>query len=297
MESRLVVLLIPLVLLIPMQYTIHMTSLRILSLNTFGAPILSRNISKRFRLIADILSEQDADIICLQEVVLYPHLRLLKSLLTGFPYVHYKKFLYGPKGGIVIFSKYPVAEQIFYDFTDRGSIRNKSFVGQIMRYGVLGIRLQEVPITVFTTHLTPNMDVDYTHENRYSRFQSSQLFQVAKYLHDEILWKREVIIAGDFNIPADSYLYQDFIQASGLTNIFSHMKDPTYHEAFLPDGKLAHQIDYIFYSGHNYGVKPLHSEYILEHPLRQNGEEFYLSDHIGLKAQLSIPHAQTKNTN
>lgn len=272
-------------------------TIRIVSLNTFGAPFLSKDIGKRFRLIADSLQGENPDIICLQEVVLYPHLRLLKKLLADYPYVKYKRFLYGPKGGLVIFSKLPLEGSAFINFSDRGSLRNKSLVARIMRYGVLSVRLSGMPITIYNTHLTPNMDVEYTEENRFTKFSASQLAQIARIVQQELKWKRNVIIAGDFNIPHDSFLYEDFLKTSGLRDVFAARREPTYHEEFLPEGKDGHTIDYIFVSASNAAVRTLATDYVIERPVKHNGEHLYLSDHIGLLAHLQIQERKRQDSN
>jgi len=258
-------------------------TLKVISLNTFGAPFLSDAISERFRLIAEAFTEEQADVLCLQEVVLYQHLKLLKTILKDYPYCSYKRFLLGPKGGLVIFSKLPVEEIVFIDFTDRGSLRNKSIVGRIMRFGILGIRLKNAPITVFTSHLIPNSDGIWTRDNRFTKHLQSQLLQVAKTVIEERRWKREVILAGDFNVPPDSFLYEEFLKTSGLADVFASNRGITRHEE-PSEGLYAQTIDYIFSSS----VMPAATSYILKDPIRRNGGDFYLSNHVGLLAELQI---------
>lgn len=265
--------------------------LRIISLNTFGAPFFSKSISKRFGLIAETFNKEQPDIICLQEVVLYQHLKLLKATLKNYPYCSYKRFLLGPKGGLVIFSKLPVESTVFFDFTDRGSLRNKSVVGRIMRFGILGIRIKDAPITIFTTHLIPNSDGVWTRNNRFTKYLQSQLFQLSGVIADERRWKRDIILAGDFNIQPDTFLYEEFLKNSGLTDIFTANRGITRHES--PAENLeAQTIDFIFHSSQ---VKQLSTAYIFQSPLRKNGNDFYLSNHIGLMAQLQIEENRLAN--
>src|SRR3954469_13803830 len=82
--------------------------LSVISFNTCGAPILSKKIKERYTRLAAILNKSQSDILSLQEVHTYRHFKILKKALTNYPYVSYKKYLYGPRGGLVIFSKKPI---------------------------------------------------------------------------------------------------------------------------------------------------------------------------------------------
>jgi mRNA deadenylase 3'-5' endonuclease subunit Ccr4 len=88
----------------------------LLSFNVFGAPfhptklfksLLRTHVRKRFRLLAKEITNAQIDILALQEVHTYPHFFVLKRHLTNYPFVLYTPSLYGPKGGLVIFSKIP----------------------------------------------------------------------------------------------------------------------------------------------------------------------------------------------
>jgi len=109
--------------------------LSVVSLNMFGTPFhpkhivtsfLRNDVRKRFSAIAEIIYDLNADALLLQEVHDYPHLLFLKRLLPKFPHVAYKHMLYGPRGGLVIFSKHPLDSTHYYDFLSKGKIHNKS---------------------------------------------------------------------------------------------------------------------------------------------------------------------------
>lgn len=269
-------------------------NLRILSLNTFGAPFLSKNISKRFEHLADALKEEDPDVICLQEVFLYPHFHLLRVLLPEYPYTAFKRFLYGPKGGLVIFSKLPLQKSTYKGFSDRGSLRSSSIAAHLIRNGVLSVQVKDTAITVLNTHLTPNTDIDWDVNNRFSKYQASQLKQVADMVQNEKLKGREAILTGDFNIPPDSELYENFIMNSQMVDLFANMDSPTYHDSFYPDDKDARRIDYIFIPSSSKNIRHISSEYILEKPVMISGDYMYLSDHKGVMTELEINPAKQK---
>lgn len=261
---------------------------RVLSLNMFGAPFLSRKITERFTLIADELQKEQPDVICMQEVHLYPHLHLLKVLMPDYPYTAYKRFLYGPKSGLVIFSKLPLQDSTFTGFEERGSLKNKSIVARIIRNGFLKVRIKNTKIIIYNTHLTPNTDIDHSPENRFSKLIASQLFQIGKKAREDMLDGYEVIMTGDFNLPPESLYYQKFVESYGMFDVFQDNHRPTYHKAFRPDDKPGHRLDYIFIPDRSELIKHISSHYILDEPINRNGKELYLSDHIGVLASFDL---------
>src|SRR5579859_5047445 len=92
------------------------TKLSLLTFNTLGTPLFAPDISKRYRRVAHLINIGDYDIVYLQEVFTYYHLYILKNILKNFPYVVYQKNSFGPKGGIVIFSKYKFVNSHFVPF-------------------------------------------------------------------------------------------------------------------------------------------------------------------------------------
>jgi endonuclease/exonuclease/phosphatase family metal-dependent hydrolase len=195
--------------------------LSVISFNTCGAPILSKKIKERYMRLADILNSSNSDILSLQEVHTYRHLRILKKKLSNYPYVVYKKYLYGPRGGLVIFSKKPIETCEYSNFQKRGSLMNKTVVAKLMRNGVLLAKLSGYPIYVLNTHLTPNTDLDWSMDNRMTPFTYSQLMHVAEITDTLVAMNNEVIITGDFNTPKDSELYDLFLQSSPVEDVFS----------------------------------------------------------------------------
>ncbi len=263
-------------------------NLRVLSLNTFGAPFLAKNISKRFEHLADALRDEDPDVICLQEVFLYPHLHLLRVLLPEYPYTAFKRFIYGPKGGLVIFSKYPLEKSTYKGFSNRGSIKSTSVAMHLIRNGMLSVQLKDLPVTIINTHLTPNTDIDWDENNRFSKYLASQLSQVASLVQREKLKGNDTILTGDFNVPPDSTLYEEFIESSQMLDLFSDMDRPTYHDSYLPETKLPRRIDYIFIPSSSKRIRHVSSAYILEKPVMIQGDYMYLSDHKGVMTELVI---------
>lgn len=270
-------------------------NISILSLNMFGTPFhpqqiirsLMRNaVRKRFSAIAEIIAHLNTDVLLLQEVHDYPHLLFLKKLLPMYPHIAYRHMLYGPRGGLVIFSKLPLTSIHYYDFQTKGKLHNKSITGHLSMKGILQARLKQENLWIINTHLTQNSDHDFTSTNRYVPILLSQLHQLA--VHINIIKDRggNLILGGDFNMPKDTKFYKDFLGVTNLKDAFPRDSFPTYHESFLPKGKYVGRVDYIFVTN---GIKTLKKSYILKKPLRDHsGELFYASDHMGLVATLSV---------
>jgi len=265
------------------------TEYSVLSLNMFGTPFhpkkilrtfFRNDVRKRFRAIARVIEASNIDILMLQEVHDFPHYYFLKKLLPQYKYISYKKMLYGPRGGLVIFSKYPLERAHYYDFIDKGSFYNKSITGYISVKGFLSVRVQATNIWIINTHLTQNSDHDFSESNRYAGLLKSQLKQIIVHLHSLQNKNDRVILGGDFNMPKDTKFYNNFISESKLVDAFAQDSFTTYHKSFLPEGASVGRVDYIFSSP---SLHPIRTEYILKTSLKDNdGIDFYASDHIGL---------------
>jgi len=259
------------------------------SFDTLKGFFASREINQRQEKIADILASADADIVALQEIHTYFVLKLLRSKLTSYPHVIYKKFLYGPKGGLVTFSKLPLEEVKYTNFQKRGSLFNTSFIARVTRNGILSCKLKTLPIYVLNTHASPNLDHDHSENNRFVKYIVTQLNQIAKFTNQLSSNKQAVIVAGDLNTGKDSDSYKNFIKKANLTDVFSKFSYPTQHQEFLPKNKTVKCIDYIFVGSDNAKINVLRTSYLFTKKyLLKKGKLRYLSDHIGLKADFNF---------
>jgi endonuclease/exonuclease/phosphatase family metal-dependent hydrolase len=278
------------------------TTLSVLSLNMFGAPFhpkrvvrsfMRNSVRKRFDFIAQEFLRLDPDIITLQEVYLFHTFRHLKKLLKDYPYVGYQRMFFGPRGGIVVFSKIPLEKIEYIDFKDRGNYTNKAITGQLTRKGVLLTKIKDLPLWILTTHLIQNSDYPWienvwSEKNKFSGLIQSQLDQTASIVQTLIKTDMNVIITGDFNIPKRTNLYRNFVKDAGVIDSFAKFQSPTYHKAFIPESAEPERLDYIFYSSKKEALKPANQKHVLENPITINKEELYLSDHVGLMTTFSL---------
>nr|WP_238350999.1 endonuclease/exonuclease/phosphatase family protein [Kribbella shirazensis] len=208
----------------------------IASLNTRGTPFFGSALRARYTAIADAFEASDADVVNLQEVHTYYHVRLLSRTMPSYR-ANFRPSAAGPAGGLVTFSR-QVADGTSY----RRFSRQPRLASALK--GVLFTRLPDV--TVLNTHLLANRDGDWSAENRYYPVHKSQLVTLTQYVETV---EGPVILTGDFNIPRHSSLYRDFLQATQLTDSFGDSCPPTFHQAYLPAGRPAHCIDFALAAG------------------------------------------------
>ena len=258
------------------------------SFDTLRGFLLSTNIFQRINKIGEELAKEAPDVIALQEVHTYLVLNLLKIKLSHYPFVAYKNYLYGPRGGLVIFSKHPLTDIEYINFQKRGSLLNKSFVAKVIRNGILTATILKTSMVILNTHLTPNMDYNYSQNNRYSKFSEAQLIQLAQVIKDFVADDKKVLLGGDLNAAKNSYLYKTFLSLSKAIDIFAREDSPTQHQEYYPAHQEVTRIDYIFYAGKS-KPKILSADHLFTKKVKLKHEKStYLSDHVGLKTTIDL---------
>lgn len=260
----------------------------LLSFDTFRGFLNSTNIFQRISVIGEKLQKEYADVILLQEVHTYFNLHQIKNKLTSYPHVAYTPYLYGPRGGLVIFSKYPFESVAYINYNKQGSIFNKSIVARIIQNGILSTKIKNKQLFILNTYLTPNMDYDHTKKNRFTQFNETQLTQLAQVGKTLTKNNGHVIIGGDFNIDKKGYLYKFFCNLSQATDLFKQYNFPTKHQEFYPKNRIVERLDYIFHLGK---IKPiiLSTKHLFTKKIQVNKSKLtYLSDHIALKTTVKL---------
>lgn len=269
---------------------VSFNAMGLFNFNSLHGIIKSRNVMKRLEKTAELLKSKKTDILAFQEVHTYSALKLLrKRLKSTYPFIAYKKFIYGPRGGLVVFSKFPIEKAEYVNFKKRGSIFNQSIVAHIIRNGVLACKIYGAPLYVLNTHLTPNMDHDWSKTNRFSKYIDAQIRQMATIVKGLKKKKYEIILAGDFNTAKDSYLYENFVKMTKAFDVFHNFSSPTLQSEYLTKNKKAERIDYIFLIN-QYAKATIESTMHLfdEKVKMKKGKPLYLSDHIALKIDISL---------
>jgi hypothetical protein len=255
--------------------------LTIASLNTRGIPLTGSRLAERYAAIGAGFDAGDADVVCCQEVFTYWHLRLLVRRMRSFRQVSYWRGPAGPAGGLVTFSRRPVSPGTRYRRFGRppraAGVPRASRVQARMK-GALVTRLARPGLCVINTHPVANYDGDWSETNRYYPLHRAQLAVLADVVSEA---GPRAVVCGDFNIDRESALFGDFTAATGLADAFAGACPATFRAEYLPAGATPHCIDFILTAGEVTAASP---------ELVFAGKESlgYVSDHIGLRARLSM---------
>jgi endonuclease/exonuclease/phosphatase family metal-dependent hydrolase len=257
--------------------------LTIASLNTRGIPLTGSQLAARYAAIGAGFEAGDADVVCCQEVFTYWHLRLLARQMRSFRQVSYRRGPAGPAGALVTFSRRPVAGTRFRRFgrppRTPGLPRTARFQARLK--GALVTRLGQPGLSVINTHPVANHDGDWSETNRYHPLHRAELAVLAEVVSEA---GPRAVVCGDFNISRESSVFGWFIAATGLADAFAGRCPATFRAEYLPAGATTHCIDFILTAG-EVTADDAALVFAAKEPLG------YVSDHLGLRARLSLPPA------
>jgi endonuclease/exonuclease/phosphatase (EEP) superfamily protein YafD len=261
--------------------------LTVASLNTLGIPRPGARLHQRYAAIGAGFEAGDADVVCVQEILTWWHLRLLARRMPSFGQVSYRPSAAGPAGGLVTFSRRPVTGRAYQPFgrppRARGlPVRTRLQMG---RKGALVTRLGRPELWVVNTHPLSNSDGDWSPSNRFYPLHQAQLDALAAVLRGT---GGPQVVCGDFNIDRDSALFGGFLRDTGLSDAFGGTCPPTFRAEYLPAGETPHCIDFILATG---TVRPIATRLLFAGREPLPAGPGYVSDHIGLSARLSVSPA------
>lgn len=258
--------------------------LTVATLNTRGVPITGSRLADRYAAIADSFEASDVDAANFQEVLTYYHLRLLTRRMPSYRHVSFRPSAAGPAGGLVTLSRLPVAGSGYHRFAVRLDVAGLPLITRFMApmKGVLVTRLTAPEICIVNTHPTANGDGDWSESNRFHPVHKAQLARLAGVIGDQ---PRPIVVTGDFNVASDSALYSDFIAATGLADAFGGQCPPTFRAEYLSQGSSPHCIDFILVAG---PIAVEAADLILADEQELPNGPAYVSDHIGLRARISL---------
>ena len=252
-----------------------------------GVPIVPTRMTKRFIQITREFERMQPDIIALQEVYTGPQLTNLAKLLPSYPHIAYKPYVSGPRGGLAVFSKIPIESCAFIKLTKKEAITKKFVMSRVVRKGILVCRFQGYDLTLLNTQLNANLDSDWSPENRFMPVIRRQLTQLKDVIKEYQQTEKNLMVVGDFNIPKGSPIYNVFLKDIKMKDAFSRFSGPTLHLWFFEGWKVLERLDFIFYSGKNIQIKKSTEIFTEKYSVTRRFEG-YLSDHIGLKVDISF---------
>jgi endonuclease/exonuclease/phosphatase family metal-dependent hydrolase len=252
----------------------------IASLNTRGIPLTGSQLTERYAAIGAGFDAGDADVVCCQEVLTYWHLRLLVRRMRSFRRVSYRPGPFGPHGGLVTFSRRPVAGTAFRRFgrpPPAPGVPTASWL-QARLKGALATRLARPELCVINTHPVANHDGDWSEANRFYPLHRAEFAVLARVVNEA---GPRAVVCGDFNVSRESSLFGDFMAVTGLADAFGGVCPATFRAEYLPAGATPHCIDFILTAG-EVTAESTGLVFAEKEPLG------YVSDHIGLRARLSL---------
>lgn len=264
-----------------------MASLSLLTFNTFA--ILNWDTHFRVLALAQELTKLQAEIVCLQEI----HQHLFRRTLTlATPYhvdaIHAPRFT-RPRGGLLTLSRLPVVDHNYVSFTEQGRWFHLEIMDRLLEKGLLITRYEVDGLTliIVNTHIIANYAANYGRNGGPALRQQSQLRQLAtamRALPEEAL----VVLVGDFNLPRGSWLYQEFLEASGMEDTLAGDQRPTYRPLPGVPAHYALPIDFVFVRRPKHLQIDFSSQLCLDQPVPLVGNyRGFLSDHLGIVSHFS----------
>jgi len=222
-----------------------MVHFSLVTFNCFGAP--APNVRRRLLVLAHELNQRADNVVCLQEAQAHAYRKLLTHACIGYPFACYEPFVHAPKGGLLTLATLPIERHEFVLYRSRRIVRPPALMDWMLHKGVLVTRmsLAGLPIVALNTHLSANYSVNWNPDNHYARIEHAQLQQLAEIVRAQPP-EALVVAAGDFNFPRGSWLYEEFVAASGMIDPLAGDRRPTVRAPPGISERYALPIDFAF---------------------------------------------------
>jgi len=246
---------------------------------------------ERLDAIAPELDATGLDFLCLQEVTQRRNVRLLETRLKTYQPAAFRPFGIAVTGGLVSFSRRPIERTYYEVFRERGPRWTLGWADRLLRKGFLisWLHLDALPIVVINTHLLANYDEDWEPENRFAREQRNDLAQLADAI-GRLDREALLIVAGDFNVPAMSPMFEEFTTRCDLTDAYASAgstRPPTVRQSRSDRPGLA--IDHVLYRQTSGQPVRVTAQPRFEERVRlASGRMAFPSDHIALEANIIL---------
>lgn len=273
--------------------SVRIATMNINGLPTFyhikGAEEVLISHRARHKEICKWFEQSDIDVICFQEVFTYRNVHLLRKGLPSYQYVSYKPFIFGPRGALVIFSKFPITVAEYSSFSSTaGEIRRAHLpMLNILRSalkGILVVNFDSMPLTLVNTHLVYSGNGELDQAERFHAVHQAQLDLLGLKVKNHT-GKNQLVVAGDLNVEVGERT-AEFIKNTKLRDLFEGDDAPSFHNEFLADLKFKSRIDFLLTT--NSPASSAYTQRIFTQRVAINGQKVYLSDHQGLTARLSV---------
>ncbi len=265
-----------------------MPQLTLMTMNCLGLPVPVPGLRRRLGALGRVLAATGSNLVCLQEVGRWRHLPLLRHDEATWPHVAALAYPYAPKGGLVTLSRLPIVETNYYAFRERGRTASLHAAERYQGKGVLSTAMDVAGqrIVVLNTHLAANYSARWSYTNPYAKVERAQLHEIADLLRD-VPTTAVVLVAGDFNVPRGSWLYDEFLLMTGLHDPLGTSTDPTYRPLAGLPARAEQALDHILVRAPGGLVLKAKAELCFRDPVwLAHGMSGYLSDHLGVRLAL-----------
>lgn len=265
-----------------------MPRLTLLTMNCLGLPVPVPGLRRRLGALGRTLAASGADFACLQEVGRWRHLPLLRHDEAIWPHALALDYPYAPKGGLVTLARLPIMTMSYHPFRERGRTASLHATERYQGKGVLStsLTIEGQPIVVLNTHLAANYRARWSYTDPYTKVERAQLHEIAEMLRS-IPADTLVLVAGDFNVPRGSWLYDEFVGMSGLLDPLCTSTEPTYRPMPGMPARAAQALDHILVRAPAGLSFQTEAELCFRDPVwLAHGMSGYLSDHLGVRLTL-----------
>jgi endonuclease/exonuclease/phosphatase family metal-dependent hydrolase len=262
--------------------------LKIITFNTLGIPLITKNYGKRFDALVKEISNIRPDVVCLQEVWMQSMRKRLKSELyeSGFIYSSIPASGYR-LNGLVTFSRYPIKRSDYFSLKPLFSGFNSSLIEFPGDKGCLltHIEVEDKEVDICNIHLNADFSISgrYEENSVYGKINSGSLRKLSSLIGK--IGDNKLIICGDFNFEPGSSPHREFsILTEADDRIPFGFSTMTKKLFFFPAPSRGNRVDYIFTKNIDDG-KIRDVGVIWDDALPGVG---YLSDHAGLMLDIAI---------
>lgn len=283
--------------------------LRILTLNCWGIPFISKHLKERMTAIGDVLLSGKYDLICMQEVWNNKDFLYLKKYLKHvLPYSHY--FYSGVFGsGLCVFSKHVIHQVFFHHWPLNGyfhKVHHGDWFGG-KGIGLCCLKIGDLKVNLYTAHL----HAQYHETDEYCAHRIVQAVDAAQFIQLTSGFCDIIILGGDLNIEPDSlpyriicgescYLKDCFLISSNqISKDLEGTNESSRNSYSDPKSLLINshgkRIDYILFRAKS-NIQVNLVDYELPLPSRVPNREFSYSDHEAVSATIEFT-LKTKATN
>jgi endonuclease/exonuclease/phosphatase family metal-dependent hydrolase len=262
------------------------TTFSLLTFNCFGG--LNWTTPRRLRSLVRELETLAPSVVCLQEVQTNWALRLLLRASAAYPAHAYLPGLSAPLGALLTLARLPLHSPHFTRYTTQGGWFGPTVMDQLTQKGILISRTEQrkQPVIVINTHLVANYMANWRPESRAAGDQRRQLQQLAAVVQTQPE-NAIVLVAGDFNIPRGSWLYDQFLAESGLQDPLAGDVRPTYRPFPGVPARYALPIDFVLMrTPPGLTVQTTPRFCFTDQCAYIGGGQGYLSDHLGVQVTL-----------